>query len=217
MTSPPVLGRIHVTGNSSSGKSSFAEALADAIGADFVELDALNWLPGWVGLNATDPGRLERRFRDATRGESWVAAGSYTAFAQRAFWPRLDTVIYLDLPMPLLVWRVLRRSWRRWRTKELLWGTNVESFWTQLALWRGDDSLVWWIATQHARKRRRFFDHVADPRWRHIRFLRLKSRREVAEFLERVREGSRRTPAHHLPSQRFPGRSSTSPGAPTIG
>ncbi|MDE0008256.1 MAG: AAA family ATPase, partial [Gammaproteobacteria bacterium] len=69
--------RIHVTGNSSSGKSTFAAALADAIGAEFVELDALNWLPDWVGLNATDPDKLVRRFADATSGDTWVAAGSY--------------------------------------------------------------------------------------------------------------------------------------------
>ena len=185
--------RVHVTGNSSSGKSTFAAALAEAIGAEFVELDALNWLPDWVGLNATDPERLVRRFADATSGDAWVAAGSYMTFAQQAFWSRLDTVIYLDLPMPLLLWRVLRRSWRRWRSRELLWGTNVENFWKHLAVWRGEESLVWWIVTQHARKQRRLFDQVADPRWQHIRFIRLRSRREIASFLNRVRASSPRT------------------------
>ena len=185
--------RIHVTGNSSSGKSTFAAALAEAIGGEFVELDALNWLPDWVGLNATDPERLVQRFADATSGESWVAAGSYMSYAQQAFWCRLDTVIYLDLPMPLLVWRVLRRSWQRWRSQELLWGTNVESFWKQLAVWRGEESLVWWIVTQHARKQRRLFDQVADPQWQHIRFIRLKSRRQIATFLNHVRASSPRT------------------------
>ena len=187
--------RIHVTGNSSSGKSTFAAALADAIGAEFVELDALNWLPDWVGLNATDPDKLVRRFADATSGDTWVAAGSYMTFAQQAFWSRLDTVIYLDLPMPLLVWRVLRRSWQRWRSQELLWGTNVENFWKHLAVWRGEESLVWWIVTQHAHKQRRFFDQVADPQWRHVRFIRLKSTREIGAFLAACRTSPRQEPA----------------------
>ena len=75
--------RIHVIGNSTSGKSTLAARLAEALDATFVELDAINWQPGWVGLNATDPDELERRIREATRGERWVVAGSYTKFSQR--------------------------------------------------------------------------------------------------------------------------------------
>ena len=78
-----------------------------------VELDAINWQPGWVGLNTTDPDEFEHRIREATRGERRVVAGSYTKFSQRTFWPRLDTVVWLDLPLPVLVWRFLRRTWRR--------------------------------------------------------------------------------------------------------
>lgn len=123
--------RVHVIGNSATGKSTLARRLALALDADFVELDALHWLPDRVGLNETDPDELERRFAHATCGEAWVAAGSNARFGQRTFWPRLDTVVWPDLPVPLLVWRVLRRSWQRWRTngEELLWGTNVERFW----------------------------------------------------------------------------------------
>lgn len=77
--------RIHVIGNSTSGKSTLAARLAEALDATFVELDAINWQPGWVGLNATDPDELERRIREATRGKRWVVAGSYTKFSQRTF------------------------------------------------------------------------------------------------------------------------------------
>ena len=157
------------------------------LAADFVDLDAINWLPNWVALNETDRPQLERRFRAATQGQRWVTAGSYTATAQRAFWPRLDTIVWLDLPAPLLMWRCLRRSWRRWRTGELLWGTNVERFWPQLAMWRGEDSLLWWIATQHRRKRRATLAAMVDPRWSHIRFVRLKSSADIEAFVERVR------------------------------
>ncbi|MCY3700151.1 MAG: hypothetical protein OXH46_11095, partial [Gemmatimonadetes bacterium] len=59
-------GRVQVVGNSGSGKSTLGARLAEAMGAPFVELDALNWLPGWVGLNQTDPDRFERRIREAT-------------------------------------------------------------------------------------------------------------------------------------------------------
>lgn len=173
-------------GNSSSGKSTLAARLAQALDAEFVELDALNWLPGWVGLDENDPAELERRFRAATGGERWVAAGSYATYSQQAFWHRLDTVVYLDLPMPLLLWRVLRRSWRRWRSRELLWGTNRERFWPQLMVWRKKKSLVYWIVTQQVRKRRKLVACMSDARWAHIRFVRLASSREVEAFARAV-------------------------------
>ena len=177
----PIGGRVHVTGNSSTGKSALAKRLALALDADFVELDALNWLPGWVGLNETDPDEFERRIERATRGDAWIVAGSYTRFAQRTFWTRLDTVIVLELPVPLLIWRTLRRAWRHMRTKELLWGTNVERFWPQLAFWNRK-SLVHWIVTSQRRKRKAMLAAAADPRWAHIRFIWLTSSRQVETF-----------------------------------
>ena len=184
MTTPTT--RIHITGNSCSGKSTLARRVADLLDAPCVELDALNWLPGWVGLNRIDPAELERRMADATSGERWVVAGSYMKFSERAFWARLETVVWLDISMPRLLWRVLDRSWRRWRTRELLWGTNYERFWDQLKVWRREESLIYWIVTQHRRKRRGMKARINDPRWAHITFVRLRSPAAVERFVARV-------------------------------
>ena len=198
----PIGRRIHVTGNSSSGKSTLGLQLSRMLGTPFVELDALNWKPNWVGLNETNPEELERRICEATAGDSWVVAGSYTRFSQRNFWDRAQTVIWLDLPAPLLLLRMLRRSWRRWRTKELLWGTNHEPFWPQFKVWAKQDSLVWWIVTQHARKRHNMFTYIADPQWAHIRFVRLTSTLEVEALLQSVqRETSEVVTDGQTPSQ----------------
>jgi [ribosomal protein S5]-alanine N-acetyltransferase len=180
------LQRIHVIGNSASGKSTLAARLAGLLNLELVELDALNWEPNWVGLNATDPATLELRMQQATAGDHWVVAGSYTRFCQRVFWPKVQTVIWLDLPRTTLLPRVIRRSWRRWRTRELLWGTNYEQFWPQFFLWRKSESLIWWIMTQHTRKQREMRGYMADPRWSHIHFVRLVSAAEVEAFVERL-------------------------------
>ena len=181
----PIGRRIHVLGNAGSGKSTVGARLAAVLDAAFVELDALNWEPGWVAVHDTDPQELDRRFRAATSGERWVVAGSYTSHSQRCFWERLETVVWLDLPMPLLLWRVLRRTWQRTRSRELLWGTNYERFWPQFMIWR-QDSLLTWLVTQHARRRRHMLTLQTDPRWSHIRFVRLTSAREVAAFISAV-------------------------------
>ena len=182
----PIGRRVHVIGNSCSGKSTLAGRLAKALDAEFVELDALNWLPGWIGLNETDPDELERRFRHATRGDAWVVAGSYSGFSQRSFWARLDTVIWLDLPMSVLLKRHLVRSWRRARSRELLWSSNVEGFWQHFLVWRKERSLIYCLVTQHRRKRGQMLAWMADPCWSHIRFLRLKSGREAEAFARSV-------------------------------
>lgn len=182
MIESPIGRRIHVIGNSGSGKSTLGARLASSLGIPFVELDALNWQPDWMGLNKTDPAELERRIREATRGDAWVVAGSYADFSRRIFWDRLQNVIWLDLPMPQLLWRTLARSWRRWRSRELLWGTNYETFWPQLMVWRKEESLVWWIVTQQGRKRREMLAAMSEPAWSHIRFIRLTSSAEVEEF-----------------------------------
>ena len=201
---PCAIGRrVQVVGPSNSGKSTLAERLARALHADFVELDALNWLPGWVGLHRTDPDELRRRFRNATRGDDWIVAGSYSAHSQPVFWSRLETVIWLDLPLRVILVRFFRRSWRRWRRQELLWGTNVERFWLHFAVWRSSDSLLYWILFQYHRKRRDILRWTQDPRWSHIRFVRLRSASEVERFA-RAMEANPRRAVSVLPHETVP-------------
>lgn len=185
--------RIHVMGNTGAGKSTLAERLAGALGVAFVELDALNWQPNWTALSETSPREFERRLFDATRGEAWVVAGSYTRFCQSVFWARLETVVFIDLPLPHLVWRVLRRSWRRWRSRELLWGMNCERFWPQLKIWDKDTSLLGWAIAEQRRKRRDLASQMSDPRWRHIRFLRLTSSKQVEALAHAIERRAART------------------------
>jgi adenylate kinase family enzyme len=195
MNHPGQIGRrIHVMGNSSAGKSTLAHQLAELLDVPFVELDALNWLPGWVGLNDIDPGQLVKRMQEATAGDGWVVAGSYSSLSQHAFWERLQTVIWLDLPARVLVARMITRSWRRWRSRELLWGTNHETFWPQFAVWRQEESLLWWIVTQHARKRADMYRWMRDPGFAHVRFVRLGTPRDVRDFLAEFAHASQAVP-----------------------
>ena len=135
-----------------------------------------------MALYDTEPERFESELAAATAGEGWVVAGSYFSHSQRIFWPRVQTVVWLDPPLPLLIWRVITRSWRRWRSKELLWGTNYEQFWPQLMFW-SRNSLIWWAVTQGGKKRRQIRAAMAEAAWDHIRFVRLTSLKEVERFV----------------------------------
>ena len=131
-TTHPILGRrIIVLGPTGSGKSTLAERLSALLKVPHVELDALHWKPGWV---PSTPEELHPKLDMATQGEGWIVSGGYEP-TRGITWPRADTVVWLDLPLPLALWRVITRTWRHWRSQELLWGTNREYFWKHLKLW----------------------------------------------------------------------------------
>jgi adenylate kinase family enzyme len=47
--------RIVVVGASGSGKTTMAKALSRALGLPHVELDAINWQPGWRDISIQEP------------------------------------------------------------------------------------------------------------------------------------------------------------------
>ena len=168
-----------MVGPTNSGKSTLAQRLAAALDAPRVELDALYWRPEWTPAPDEE---FQAAILDATAGERWVVAGNYHRTAQPITWPRAALVIWLDLPLRVILPRLIRRSWRRWRTRELLWGTNTEQFWRHLMLWDKEQSLIAWQLSTHRRNRARNEAEMRDQRWSHLRFVRLRSPREIEAF-----------------------------------
>ena len=71
-------------------------------------------------------------------------------------------------------------------------------------VWRKEESLVWWIATQYKRRRRQMLGFMADARWSHIRFVRLTSPAEIEAWTTAVvatyKELSKEAGASLIPS-----------------
>ncbi|WP_322796770.1 shikimate kinase [Tepidiforma sp.] len=172
-----------VVGPSCAGKSTLGAELARRLNVPFIELDALFWRPGWQRPPDDEFCRL---LVGAHSGEAWVSAGNYLRQARQVTWPAADTLVWLDVPLPVTTWRVLRRSWRRWRSRELLWGTCRESFWRQLCLWSQHRSLITYNMVRH-RANRRVFERAFDE-WQSAgrRCLRLRSSRDIARLLAAI-------------------------------
>ncbi len=176
--------RIIVIGSSSAGKSTLVLRLAEHLGVPFIELDALHWEPGWVEAQRDT---FQERVRLAIEPTSWVMAGNYTEKQQQISWPAADTIIWLDLGLVTVLRRGIRRSWLRWRSRELLFGgENREDFREHLRLWNPDRSLIAYTLKTHRGRRRRYEAYTRDPRWAHIRFIRLRSAEEADRWLQDI-------------------------------
>ena len=165
-------------GDSCSGKTTFGRALADILGVPFVELDALNWRANWT---MADLAEFQTLIRDATSADGWVVDGNYGGRGARDIvWPIADTVVWLDMPLVLSLRRMWRRTNDRIRRREALWGGNQE---TIRNTFFSRDSLFVWAVTTHRRRRRGLEAAMRSPENAHLDFVRLRSERQVAEWL----------------------------------
>ena len=173
---------ILVVGDSCSGKTTVARALAQRLGLRHIELDALNWEPNWT--EASDAVFLDRVLT-AIAEPGWAMDGNYNRVLRPHTWTAANTIVWLDFPLRITIPRTLARSWRRWRTGELLWGTNRERLWEHLLPW--NRSLIWWTLTTHGRRREAYAGAMTDSQWEGTQFVRLRSPAEVEPFLAGAR------------------------------
>ncbi len=174
--------RIAVVGTSGSGKSTLAERIASALGVPFIELDAINWQPGWRDLNTHDRPEFVRRVEAAIAAEAWALAGNYGT-VRDLVWGRATHLVWLDYPRPLVMRRVIWRSLVRAIDGKELWpGTgNVERF----SEWLSPEHPIRWAWSTYHRRKREYADRLADPRWSHLTVHRL-TRPSEAEALVRA-------------------------------
>jgi energy-coupling factor transporter ATP-binding protein EcfA2 len=105
--------RILILGRTGSGKTTLARQLAAALGVPHVELDALYFGPDFSTASLSV---LRERTTAAIAGDCWVTDGNKSA-VRDLVWPRADTVIWLDYPFVVSLWRLGRRA--VWRTSVL--------------------------------------------------------------------------------------------------
>jgi len=127
--------RIAITGPSGSGKTSLAAELARTAGLRHVEIDALHHGPNWESCG---PDVLRERVLAAIEEDGWVTDSTYHTMLGDLVSGSADVLVWLDLPIPLVMWRLLRRTHVRSRDKIELWNGNVEPGWresTRYLIW----------------------------------------------------------------------------------
>ncbi|MCJ2083664.1 AAA family ATPase [Methylobacterium sp. J-090] len=102
--------RILVFGPPGSGKSTLARRIGEANGLPVFHLDQAFWRPGWVRVPDAE---FAHAVEDIVSRPAWVIDGNYTGTIESRL-SRADTVVYLDVPRSLAIYRIVRRSLSQW-------------------------------------------------------------------------------------------------------
>lgn len=175
--------RINIVGTSASGKTTFSRQLANKLNLAYIELDDLFWQDDWeASSDAVFFDKIQKQIEHAKVG--YVIDGNYTR-TQNIKWQEVDVVIWLDLPFHVNLFRSVKRALHRLLTQKQLWenSNNKEN----LRLFLSRDSIVLWMIKTHAKNRKKYFAMMNDPQYSHIRFVRLRSRKQTKQFLDRLK------------------------------
>lgn len=159
--------RVLVIGLCGAGKSTAAVELGQVLGLPVYHLDRLNWREGWVESSREE---LLEALAPILASGRWLIDGNYGGTMAGRL-ERADTVVYLDYPTWLCLWRAAKRVWRfRGRTRPDMTEGCPERFDWRFFLYiltfrRGPRQRTEARLAGHEEKVRRFTGPRAFERW----------------------------------------------------
>lgn len=171
--------RIAVVGTSGAGKTTPAHRIASRLGLPHIELDAINWQSGWRDLTRHDPREFVRRVSEAVRAEAWVVDGNYGLVREKV-WQRATHLVWLDYERPVVMARVISRTFLRGVLRTELWAGNRER-WRHML--RPSHPIRWAWSTWE-RRRLETAELLSQPLCAHLVVVRLRHPREARQAVE---------------------------------
>lgn len=165
--------KVLVIGSSGAGKSTFSRTLGEATGLPVIHLDKLYWSPNWV-----EPPKDEwaQTVQAALRGTEWILDGNYSGTLEMRL-KECDTVIFLDLPRLLCIYRIVKRFLKYHKTTRPDMGAGCEEKIDLKFL-----KFVWDYPNRSKPKVERLLRENQDQ----LNIVRLRTNAEVKEFLEKI-------------------------------
>ncbi len=175
--------RIVIIGATGSGKTTLGRRLAEKMDIPAVDLDDIHWLPGWQTRDVEEARRL---IDAATQKPAWTVSGNYGKL-QDIFWPRADTMIWLDYPFVLVFFRLLRRSIRRIVDRQAICNGNFET-WPKFL---SKESVMIWLFQSFRRRKRENGRIFSNPdQYPHLTLIRFQHPKETELWLKNIKNSS---------------------------
>jgi adenylate kinase family enzyme len=168
--------RIVVVGTSGSGKTTTARRIAKILAIPHIELDAIHWGPNWTSVETPV---LRERVREAVTADRWVLDGNYKD-VRNIVWERATTVVWLNYPFWLVMWRIVSRTFVRSLRREELWNGNRENF--RQSFFSRNSVIVWAFNTYH-RRRNEYPILFQQPEYAHLNVIVHRAPKETDRWL----------------------------------
>ena len=104
------MNKIAVIGCCGGGKTVLAKRISRALEIPVFHLDDLFWHEGWV---MTKPQQWQEINSELVKKDRWIIDGTYSSTLQMRI-RNADTIIFIDLPLYLCFYRVLKRQIRNY-------------------------------------------------------------------------------------------------------
>jgi adenylate kinase family enzyme len=165
--------KVIVIGSGGSGKSTFSRQLGAITGFPVVHLDALFWKPGWTPTPKDEWANVVRR---EIEKPEWIIDGNFGGTREMRM-RAADTIIMLDLPRWLCMYRIFKRLAMFYNQKrpDMAVGCNEKI----------DREFIMWVWNYRTRSRERALEEIRSQTDKDVVIL--ETRRKVAEYLDRIR------------------------------
>lgn len=177
-----MMQKIIIIGSCGGGKTTLAYMLSEKLSMEVYDLDDHFWHAGWV---ITPDDQWRQIQHELVGRDRWIISGTYTSTLDIRI-DAADTIIFLDLPLWLCFWRVVKRKIKNYCGLEQSLPKRVQdnhAFGFKAI--RNDLSFLWYVLMfkkKNNRPIRNMLDHIRS----HKQVIELRSPKEVTEFVEGI-------------------------------
>lgn len=171
--------KVAVFGNAGGGKSTLSKKLSEITGLPLYVLDKVKFQPGGVELSHED---YQREHQKILQTDRWIIDGFGS---MDTLWVRLDaadTLVYVDLPLPVHFWFVTKRMITGFSQPPEGWPENSPILKSSLKSYR-----VLWLCHKYLTPKYR--EYVEQNRSSKTVY-HLRSTEQVSQFLKLVEDGT---------------------------
>lgn len=167
--------KVVIIGSGGAGKSTLARRMGKALGIEVFHLDRIHWRPGWT---ESPKAEFRKAVEEVIRKDEWIMDGNFGGTMEIRL-PACDTVIFLDFPRTVCLYRVLKRrlTYRGTNRPDMTEGCNEKI----------DFEFLHWVWTFPTRAKPEIEERLARF-GKGKTLLRLHSRREVEDFLMNLKK-----------------------------